>query len=83
MTKKKLKYPYPTPLHNTHAIPPIEQREKSVKPVAFEELKSQLRVVMSDGYREKLSDGTWRTVKPLYHLKEWVRQGSKWAKKRA
>ena len=69
----------------THIIPPISQREKSVKVRPKQDIDSRT-VVSSDGYRERLSDGTFRTAVPYVHLSEWRKQGKKWAdiaKKRA
>ena len=33
---KKVKSPYPKHLHNTHLIPPIQDRERGVEPKPFE-----------------------------------------------
>lgn len=35
----KLKSPYPKHLHNTHLIPPIQDRERGVEPKPFAELR--------------------------------------------
>ena len=75
----------PNSIIYTHIIPPISQREKSVKVRPKQDIDSRT-VVSSDGYRERLSDGTFRTAVPYVHLSEWRKQGKKWAdiaKKRA
>ena len=68
----------PNSIIYTHIIPPISQREKSVKVRPKQDIDSRT-VVSSDGYRERLSDGTFRTAVPYVHLSEWRKQGKKCA----
>ena len=75
----------PNSIIYTHIIPPISQREKGSKVRPKQDLDTRT-VTCSDGYRERLSDGSFRTAVPYVHLSEWRKQGSKWAdiaKKRA
>ena len=73
-----MKAPYPTNLHNTHLIPPISQREKGVKPKSLNSLKTKRQEKLcSDGFRDQMIDGSWKTTDPVYLLKKWVEGGSK------
>ena len=69
---------YPKHLHNTHLIPPIGQREKGVKAKALSSIKSKKQErSSSDGFRDRMTDGLWKTTHPVYLTKKWVEQGSK------
>ena len=59
--------------HGEGIILPIKYREKGVKP------KAHKPTVASDGYRTFYKDGTISTSTPYVTLKEWQKQGSKWA----
>ena len=68
-----------------HVIPPISQRERGAKVRPKQDIDTRT-VTCSDGYRERLSDGTFCTAVPYPYLSEWRVQGKKWAhisKKRA
>ena len=62
----------------THVIPPISQRERGAKVRPKQDIDTRT-VTCSDGYRERLSDGTFRTAVPYVHLSEWRKQGKKCA----
>ena len=69
---------YPKHLHTSHLIPPIGQREKGVKPKSFESIKTKRQSALStDGFRDKMIDGSWKTSHPVYLTKKWVHGGSK------
>ena len=72
----------PNSIIYTHIIPPISQRERGAKVKPKEDLDTRT-VTCSDGYRERLSDGTFRTAVPYVHLSEWRKQGKKWAQRRS
>ena len=54
-------------------ILPIKYREKGIKP------KTHKPTFASDGYRSFHPDGTVSTSNPYVTLKEWQKQGSRWA----
>ncbi len=39
--------------------------------------KTTAKVVLSDGLKERLEDGTWRTAKPYYYLQKRGGRGKK------
>ena len=73
-----MKTPYPKHLHNTHLIPCIEQREQGVKPKSLPSSKNDhQQIINSDGFRDQIANGTWKTSYPSYLAKRWVDIGSK------
>ena len=72
-----MKSHYPQHLHNTHLIPPIAKREKGLKPQSFKSIRNKQVAILSDGFRDKMNDGQWKTTHPVYLVKKWVEGGSK------
>ena len=73
-----MKTPYPKHLHNTHLIPSIKQREQGVKPKSLSSSKNDhQQIINSDGFRDQIANGTWKTSHPSYLIERWVDIGSK------
>ena len=70
---------YAGPSYPIHQVEGKEVKDPFVKP--YKPHRSNKPVVMSDGFKDFHPDGTRSTTFPLVTHKEWVRQGSKWAKK--
>ena len=66
------------PSYPIHQVEGKEVQDPFVKPHSSHRSKP---VVMSDGYKDFHADGTRSTSFPYVTHKQWVQQGSKWAKK--